>query len=102
MKILMKEKNSEFPELTYGEKGREFSCLLTNDMEWQQINYGQGEGQFSLLNCEWGIYYDEGENLILELHEGEINCSDALNLASSIKGKIEKDYGVKLDMLFIG
>ena len=101
MRILIRGKQCQFPELSYGERGREFSCLLADELDWQQLNYGQGEGQFSWLACEWGIYYDEDGSLSLELHEGEMNFSDAVNLVAGIKEKIEKNYDVELEVLFI-
>jgi hypothetical protein len=54
------------------------------NVEWRQLNYGQGEGQVEIGGCEWGIYLPGRGEIALVLHSGEITSSAGVAFARSV------------------
>ena len=73
-----------FKDLTYGEKGRQLSCFVPPEYDWTQLNYGQGEGQVVINNCEWGFYYGDENSLLVILHTGKCRLQEAFDFVSKV------------------
>ena len=72
MRFDLLEKNGFVPNLEYGNEGQEHSCFIPDGIPWLQLSYGQGEGQVSILDCEWGFYYGDNKVISIELHDGTV------------------------------
>jgi hypothetical protein len=55
MRYVIRSLHGPIPYPPLGPTGRELSCYLPARSNWQQLNYGQGEGQVMVENCEWGF-----------------------------------------------
>ncbi len=66
--------------------GYQLSPFFPAGHDCHQLNYGQGEGQFSIDGDEWGIYYTARgrESLHLVLHHGSASLDDAVAIVSAI------------------
>ena len=97
MTFAIKEKSGIIPDLDYGSRQSELSCFIPEGYDWEQTNYGQGEGQVRVEGSEWGFYYsDDGINITL--HEGIIPLSEAVRFVEKVAEKI---YGQSISTVEI-
>jgi hypothetical protein len=87
MRILIIGKQ-HFAMDTSGQRGRELAYLMPEEVEWDQLAYGQGEGQVRALECKWGIYWEGPHRLSLEVEEGQVQAERAIVLANQIATKL--------------
>jgi len=83
--------DSDFPDLAYPPSPNELSLFFPDDYSCEQINYGQGEGQVLIEDCEWGFYFNDEGNLSIVLHDGELTESEAIAVVKSICQKLSSD-----------
>ncbi len=88
MRFELKEENGFIPDFECETPGRELSCFIPDGYLWEQINYGQGEGQVVINNCEWGFYYSDDNAISIVLHTGTITVEEGLQFVSAVKEKI--------------
>jgi Zn-finger nucleic acid-binding protein len=81
--------NRGFPEFNLGPVGSELSCYVPDGISWQQLNYGQREGQVEVDGCEWGFYLDRGE-LHVCLEVGEMPVAKAIQFVDAVAAKISR------------
>jgi hypothetical protein len=97
----LKNKNGLETELKYGDRGRELSCFMPDDSQWEQINYGQGEGQLLVNGCEWGFYYTDDNSISVVLHKGSLSRSEAEAFVDAVKLKIYGADSVNVEVKFV-
>ena len=78
MRFLIRPIGGSLPDISLGPQGRELGCYLPADIEWRQLNYGQGEGQVTVAGREWGVYQAAGGGLAVVLHFGELPVEDGI------------------------
>jgi hypothetical protein len=78
MRFLIRTFSGSLPDLPLGPRGRELGCYLPADIEWRQVNYGQGEGQVEVAGREWGFYQDGTGALAVVLHVGQLDSAEGL------------------------
>lgn len=77
-------KDSSVSEPPNGPQGRELSYFIPDDIEWQQLNYGQGEGQARIFGCEWGFYFARDRAVTIMVHAGAVDAELALTFAKRV------------------
>jgi hypothetical protein len=97
----LKNMNGLEAVLKYGDPGRELSCFMPEDSQWEQINYGQGEGQLLVNGCEWGFYYTDDNSLSVVLHKGPLSRSEAEAFVDAVKLKIYGADSVNVEVKFV-
>jgi len=104
MRFDLKEADGYLPDLIYGEQGNELSCFLPDDVKWEQVNYGQGEGQVMIDSCEWGFYYVDDDTISIVLHSGNMPLSDASKFIKNVCKKVfgDKDNSVTISVTGTG
>lgn len=75
-----------------GPRGRELEYLIPEGVEWDQVGYGQGEGQVRMEGCEWGIYWESARRLSLQLESGQVEFEVA---AATVRRIADKVFGVR-------
>ena len=71
-----------YPEL--GPRGCELAGCIPAGIPWKQLNYGQGEGQVEIYDCEWGLYQTGYGELAVALHTGDCPATIAFDLVRRI------------------
>lgn len=90
----LKEATGHIPEFEYKDVGKELACYVPNETDWEQLNYGQGEGQILAYGCVWGFYFGDSDTFSVQLHKGSIELNKAIEFVEHIKSKM---YGSKAD-----
>lgn len=91
-----------FPNLRYGPSGEELRCLIPDGIVWQQLNYGQGEGQVSINGSEWGFYFPAEDSMLIVFHKGHMEFSTAISFIKSVHKKLSDTYNVDLRIEILG
>jgi hypothetical protein len=76
------------PKLALGSRGEELSCYIPADVRWQQLNYGQWEGQVEIDGCEWGFYWTDSKTFEVILHAGGVKLNDAIQFVRKVAKKV--------------
>lgn len=88
MRFEIFDKYGDLPDLVYGEEGRELSCFIPDNIDWRQVNYGQGEGQVLIDGAEWGFYYGDQNTISIMLHKGEVEVQSAFHFVLKTSKKV--------------
>lgn len=88
MKFCISPTDGDFPELGYPPSPNQLSIFFPVDYSCKQINYGQGEGQVLIEDCEWGFYYNDEGNLSVVLHDGELTELEAIAVIKAVCQKL--------------
>ena len=96
MRFLIRPTTGALPDLPLGPPGRELGCYLPPDVEWRQVNYGQGEGQVLIAGREWGFYQAEGGALSVVLHAGTVAAADGLAFALQVAEVVAGGLGFEV------
>jgi hypothetical protein len=75
---------------TLGPRGRELRCFIPDELPWVQLNYGQGEGQVMINNCQWGFYWQSPNELAICLESGEVDRKFAYQFVLAVAKKLSK------------
>jgi hypothetical protein len=100
MRFLIRSVGGPLPDIPLGPPGLELGCYLPAGIEWRQLNYGQGEGQFEVAGLEWGIYQTDGGGLALVLHFGELAAEDGMAFARRVAEAVTG--GTRFELLLRG
>ena len=100
MQFLIRPLGGPFPDIPMGPPGRQLGCYLPAGVEWQQLNYGQGEGQFEFAGQEWGIYQTVGGGLVLVLEFGRLAVEDGMAFARQVAETVSG--GMRFELLLKG
>lgn len=84
MRFVIKVQGDKFPYPKLGPRGAELVGYVPPGIAWQQLNYGQGEGQVEIAGCEWGFYHSGDGELSVHLHAGRCSAKDAFELVCRI------------------
>lgn len=87
MRIVI-EACGEFVAPSTGPRGRELEYVLPADVEWEQVSYGQGEGQIRMLGCQWGISWEGPRKLSLEVESGQVPLDSVMAIVSRIGNRL--------------
>jgi hypothetical protein len=90
MRFVVRFDGGALPDYRPGPSGRELACYVPDGENWQQVNFGQREGQALVDGREWGFYLenpDAGE-LTVVLHDGDIAPGEALAFAERVAAKV--------------
>ena len=68
--------------------------LIPEGWQGEALNYGQGEGQIRVGECEWGFYFDDSGRQYFVLVEGSVELHDAYAMASGILARIQAKWGM--------
>ena len=98
----LRENDGFVPDIEDGGLGKELSGFIPDGYKWEQLNYGQGEGQVQINNCEWGFYYGGNNSISIILHEGSIDIEDAYIFIGKVKEKIYGEKSITTQILLIG
>ena len=88
--------------LSYGERSFELSCFIPDGYSWEQVNYGQGEGQVLINGNEWGFYFGDNGVLSVVLHDGSVPLSDGIIFIKSVVQKVFQEYSESVDIKIVG
>ncbi len=102
MYFVLRGKNVSFPELDYGLPGRELECFIPDGFDWEQENYGQGEGQVAVGGCSWGFFISDGGDLSVHLHDGTTSLEDAFRFVKGVRAKVFGERGEDVEIFLIG
>lgn len=70
-----------------GVPGHELAYLVPEGTEWQQLTYGQGEGEFLMLGCLFSVFWETPRRLVVEIDDGEIDAEEAREIVHRIGKK---------------
>ena len=79
-----------------------FPGVLSESSEITILNHGQGEGQFKLMNVEWGMYFDDSNKYYFILEGGSCSVQEFFQMVSTLSAVLEKQCGEKPNMSVSG
>ena len=101
MRFEIKANSHEKLDVPLGPRGLELNGFLPNSCEWEQINYGQGEGQVIVDGNEWGFYYSSSGGISVILHVGIVSLSEATAFVDAVAAKIGS-HGNSVSVFLVG
>ena len=70
--------------------------LVPVGFEGVALNYGQGEGQFSVSGTVWGVYVNERGQYQIQFEGGQKNWPKFQNLVNAIISQVKSEFGSHL------
>lgn len=101
MRFYIRALGEPFPNFPLGPVGEELACYIPPGIRWQQLNYGQGEGQVEIDGAEWGIYRSSESELSLILHTGRVELEAGFAFLRGVASVITMGK-VDFEISFVG
>lgn len=91
-------------------EGDDFNICSAQDLErfvptslgGEVVNYGQGEGQFTVLDTTWGVYANDQGLYYLQFEEGQCEWLKFQKIVLALITQIESEFGASAILLFEG